>query len=162
MFVGLGNESETFLVPETLNLFLGVPASNAKLDVLYLGVYEVCRVAPLTVTEWRTLSSVVSPSHQSGFLPHVSSKVQASYVAVTASRLERQAKKIDGTLQRIEEEYNDGSRFVPCVRLRCVGFDKELYDGMAANFGADLRTRDVYGSLDFGNPSPTAKRRRLE
>lgn len=60
MFVGLGNESETFNDPEELNLFLS--ASHAKggnLDVSYLGRYEVCRVPPLTAAEWQTLSPMV-------------------------------------------------------------------------------------------------------
>lgn len=61
MFVGLGTECETFQVPEELNLFLSVPPENKmSLKVSYLGRYEVCRVDPLTVAEWQTLSPIVS------------------------------------------------------------------------------------------------------
>ncbi|KAF7339368.1 Acetyltransferase component of pyruvate dehydrogenase complex [Mycena sanguinolenta] len=42
MFVGLGNERETFQEPERLNLFLSVPTGGSKaLEVTYMGFYEV-------------------------------------------------------------------------------------------------------------------------
>ncbi|KAJ6621246.1 hypothetical protein B0H10DRAFT_1025351 [Mycena sp. CBHHK59/15] len=79
MFVGLGRENNTFLQPEHLSLFLSVPPlavrsekrlaagrkrphtsdGSSRLEVTYLGLYEVCRVAPLTIAEWKTLSSCV-------------------------------------------------------------------------------------------------------
>ncbi|KAJ6519945.1 hypothetical protein C8R45DRAFT_41676 [Mycena sanguinolenta] len=113
MFVGLGNERETFREPERLNLFLSVPAGGSKaLEVTYMGFYEVSRVAPLSVDEWRTLSPIV----------------QHNYAATTANR-ENEGK----LMSSIQAEYDSGVRLVPCVHLKCIGFDEALYAGLGAN-----------------------------
>ncbi|KAJ7038069.1 hypothetical protein C8F04DRAFT_1256100 [Mycena alexandri] len=64
MFVGLGNESETFREPEQLNLFLSAPPKHGRnLEVKYLGLYEARRVPELLVAEWNTLSPAVRDSY---------------------------------------------------------------------------------------------------
>ncbi|KAJ7631090.1 hypothetical protein FB45DRAFT_917476 [Roridomyces roridus] len=139
MFVGFTTESEAFDTSETLNLFLGVPSGHrGPLEVIYMGIYEVCRVAPLSVEEWGTLSVTA----------------QTEYAKTTAERV-RGIK----TPAEFKHEYDTGKRFVPCVQLTAVGFDMKLYKALVANLGAEVRTKDLFASI--AGPSP-AKRRRIE
>jgi hypothetical protein len=55
MFVGLGNEADTFLQPETLNLFVSKKGTGTRLSIKYLGVYVASRVDPLELDEWSLL-----------------------------------------------------------------------------------------------------------
>ncbi|KAJ7619149.1 hypothetical protein DFH06DRAFT_1361303, partial [Mycena polygramma] len=138
IFVGLGNESETFREPEQLNLFLSVPPppkSGKALEVTYLGLYEATRVSGLTAAEWQTLSPVVRVFPAARF-----------YKAENKPKL----------LPLIQAEYASGVLSVPCVRLRAIGFDEALYAGLvAANSGRHKRDRDMSESDD-----PDPKRRR--
>ncbi|KAF8216098.1 hypothetical protein K438DRAFT_626161 [Mycena galopus ATCC 62051] len=142
MFVGLGNERDTFREPEQLHLFLSVPPSKSKaLDVTYLGFYEVSRVAELTVDEWGTLSPTV----------------QGNYASTTANRQssKNQAKP---PVAPIRAEYDSGARQVPCVRLRCIGFDEALYAGLVAANSPGLSNNKRRSDAD----SPYPKRPRRE
>ncbi|KAJ7235894.1 hypothetical protein B0H12DRAFT_133873 [Mycena haematopus] len=132
LFVGLGSESETFREPEQLNLFLSVPpGGNKSLEVTYMGFYEISRVAPLSVDEWRTLSPIV----------------QQNYATTTASR-ENDSKTI-----AIRAQYDSGVRLVPCIRLRCIGFDEALYAGLlAANNTPNNKRRSEGGGPDYKRP----------
>ncbi|KAJ7293699.1 hypothetical protein C8J57DRAFT_1269697, partial [Mycena rebaudengoi] len=115
MFVGLGNECKSFSEPEQLNVFVSVPqASSSTLQVKYLGLYEVVRVQPLTPAEWGTLS----PS------------VQGKYVAITATKGTFEGPRPQMSPSQIQAAYDSGALSVPCVRLRCVGFNKKLYTGL--------------------------------
>ncbi|KAJ7225404.1 hypothetical protein GGX14DRAFT_420327 [Mycena pura] len=135
MFVGLGNESETFREPEELNLFLSVPPPSGNLEVSYLGLYEAVRVEALTPAEWGTLSSTV----------------QRSYVDVTVSRYANVATSNRPRLAlKVQEDYDSGRLSVPCVRLVCKGFDEGLNAGLLEaqsrertwlNSGPDRRKR---------------------
>lgn len=164
MFVGLGNESETFREPEQLNLFLSVPPKSGQgktLEVTYLGFYEVSRVAGLSVTEWGTLSRVVSflPSAE---LPLNYSKVQRNYTDTTCSRQSGvTGENKHRAHAKIQAEYGSGVLSVPCVRLRCVGFDDALYAGLlAARTGNSTTLSRERDRPDSDSPSP--KRRRTE
>lgn len=56
----------------------------------------------------------------------------------------------------IHAKYEDGEWSVPCVRLKCIGFDEKLYAGLvAAKATFSERKRDMSRST-----SPEAKRRR--
>ncbi|KAJ7925903.1 hypothetical protein B0H13DRAFT_1105452 [Mycena leptocephala] len=149
MFVGLGNESETFREPEQLNLFLSVPPKSGQgktLEVTYLGFYEVSRVAGLSVTEWGTLSRVV----------------QRNYTDTTCSRQSGvTGENKHRAHAKIQAEYGSGVLSVPCVRLRCVGFDDALYAGLlAARTGNSTTLSRERDRPDSDSPSP--KRRRTE
>lgn len=69
MFVGLGKEKHTYTTPQLRNLFVGLPKRNNKEEryFRYLGVYRVSRVEPLSVDEWKSLDSSVSPMLCSDF-----------------------------------------------------------------------------------------------
>ncbi|KAJ6575241.1 hypothetical protein B0H19DRAFT_1127820 [Mycena capillaripes] len=142
MFVGLGNENETFREPEQLNLFLSTPPQGSRnLEVTYLGVYEVSRASGLTVAEWETLSPAV----------------QRNYTETTASRRSHSKTDKPKTVANIHAEYASGRLTVPCVRLVCVGFDEALSAGLlAANSRWNKRERDI---SDGDSPN---KRRRTE
>ncbi|KAK2461822.1 hypothetical protein APHAL10511_006285 [Amanita phalloides] len=58
MFVGLGQEKDTFLEPQDYNVFVGLLKSknNEHRKYRYMGVYRAVRVSPLIVDEWNTLS----------------------------------------------------------------------------------------------------------
>ncbi|KAJ6503409.1 hypothetical protein C8R47DRAFT_1106051 [Mycena vitilis] len=144
MFVGLGNESDTFREPEHLNLFLSVPPppkSGNALEVTYLGLYEATRVSGLTAAEWQMLSP----------------DVRRNYAETTAHRRgEYKAENKSKLLPLIQAEYASGVLSVPCVRLRAIGFDEALYAGLlAANSGGKKRDRAMSNS-DIPDP----KRRR--
>ncbi|KAJ7487724.1 hypothetical protein B0H11DRAFT_1107902 [Mycena galericulata] len=142
MFVGLGTEMETFLIPEILNLFLSVPPTKgSSLEVSYLGQYEVCRVSPLTVAEWQTLSPAV----------------QHGYAGMTASRdVGTNKARKDKHKANIRAEYDAGMLSVPCVQLKCIGFDEKLYVRLVQHTTPSKRESD---ELSW---SPEAKRRRLD
>ncbi|KAG6911871.1 hypothetical protein DXG01_000118 [Tephrocybe rancida] len=65
IFVGLGQEQNTFMEPHTgLNLFLGKSRSSSKpKEYQYLGVYTAVRVAALDVNEWNSLSEEVKSGY---------------------------------------------------------------------------------------------------
>ncbi|KAJ6610115.1 hypothetical protein B0H10DRAFT_1812243 [Mycena sp. CBHHK59/15] len=130
MFVGLGRENNTFLQPEHLSLFF------SRLEVTYLGLYEVCRVAPLTIAEWKTLSSCVQ--HQYSIT--TSSKGSAKGVGTHVGR---------GPAQ-IRADYDSGLLSVPCVRLKCIGFDETLYAGLLVPTGG--RKRKAGSVFSDGRP----------
>ncbi|KAF7320433.1 tRNA N6-adenosine threonylcarbamoyltransferase [Mycena kentingensis (nom. inval.)] len=126
MFVGLELERETFLAPETLNVFLSVPAKSSRLEVSYLGVYEVQRVDPLSLAEWWTLSR----------------SERISYIKLTAKRM------AGSTYTDIEARYNSGNP--PCtlrppcrVRVEPLKNPDRPYlalglEGSANKFGAGI------------------------
>lgn len=61
LFVGLGNEKDTFSSPEIRNVFVGIKnKGQRRRRYVYLGIYEVVRVVPLATDEWKSLSSAVN------------------------------------------------------------------------------------------------------
>ncbi|KAK7064127.1 hypothetical protein R3P38DRAFT_2822595 [Favolaschia claudopus] len=138
MFVGLTTEDETFPEPEQLNLFLSVKVEG-PLEVTYLGIYEVARVQALTAEEWCTLSE----------------PAQIEYAKTTLSRENKSSTKVED----MRSEYSQGLRHVPCVRLRCVGFDETLYAGLVDPSRSN--NKRSLGSTDSGR-SPKRRRRREE
>ncbi|KAJ7110091.1 hypothetical protein C8R44DRAFT_884093 [Mycena epipterygia] len=140
MFVGLGTERDTFLDPEELNVFLSIPPKGkGKLEVSYLGRYEVHRVSALSVPEWQTLPRVV----------------QRNYIDITAARgIGISGEHKSKTHANIRAGYDSGALMVPCVRLICTGFDERLYDGLVAAYPIWCKERET------SDGRPSAKRRR--
>ncbi|KAF7307031.1 Acetyltransferase component of pyruvate dehydrogenase complex [Mycena indigotica] len=128
MFVGLGAESHTFEQEECLPLFVSKPRSGGNLEASYFGDYHVSRVEPLTLEEWNTLAPAV----------------QKSYAQCTARKEKRDYDWIS-TLHA----YNAGLKRVPCVRLVCVAFRYELFQGLSAPTLTLKRKRSV-GDLSDG------------
>ncbi|TFK41039.1 hypothetical protein BDQ12DRAFT_733378 [Crucibulum laeve] len=110
LFVGLGREKETFIVPEVLNIFGGSKNTlMKKCDYMYLGFYKVTRVDPLSVKEW----------------DEIPEGIKMTYAKVTQEKTEKQR-----TAPQVLSAYKTGDISVPCVRLECIGFNTELYNAL--------------------------------
>lgn len=60
MFVGLGQEKDTFLEEKTYNLFVGAKEKSKSSRLFtYMGSYSAKRVEPLSVQEWESLAPEV-------------------------------------------------------------------------------------------------------
>ncbi|KAH7931118.1 hypothetical protein BV22DRAFT_30458 [Leucogyrophana mollusca] len=102
MFVGLGNEENTFIQPEERILFVGLDEKKFMLA----GKYEAKRVAPLTVMEWASLSAAV----------------RKGYCEAT-----KRKNKDSRSIEEIHHAYDIGELKVPCVLLTCLEFDEKFY-----------------------------------
>ncbi|KAG6820375.1 hypothetical protein H0H93_001346 [Arthromyces matolae] len=113
MFVGLGQERETFLQPHSgLNIFIGRAQTRSKpKDYQYLGVYTALRVAGLNTDEWRSLSE----------------EFKIGYCATT-----KEKNKDSRTVDAIRTAYDSGELVVPCVRLQCTGFNDQLFTSLVS------------------------------
>ncbi|TFK30556.1 hypothetical protein FA15DRAFT_662534 [Coprinopsis marcescibilis] len=121
IFVGLGREKTTFAVPEIHNVFAGLSKTKSKdtRRFRYLGKYEAVRVSPLSVAEWNSLDL----------------RVRSTYAKTTKEKTKdsRPSNAIIGA-------YDNGELRVPCVQLKCIGFDEELYSALVAEANASSPT----------------------
>jgi len=146
IFIGLGKEKNTFLSPEIRNVFVGIKDKGQhRRFYVYLGVYEVVRVLPLTIDEWKSLSFAF----------------KVIYSKSTKSKTPNDGR----TLQQIQHAYENGELSVPCVQLRCIGFDKELYSTVMhqnqpvnAWLPDTLRTKRTKDDLEKGSVSVSQKK----
>lgn len=132
MFVGLGREATTFAQAETRNVFVGMGTKQYR----YLGLYEAVRTEGLTAEEWDPLPEEVSWLYTQTCsifaLLMYCMQFKSKYSATTKDK----SKDDQRSASQIRAAYDDGSLFAPCVMLKCIGYDGELYRALAEVAGA--------------------------
>lgn len=129
MFVGLGQEVNEFNVMETRHVFVFTGTNQWR----YIGIYEASRVDALTVNEWEPLQDHVrhflpywcctSPTNAKSTSPYFQFKLK--YSATTKDK-----SKDSRSETEVKAAYDNGKLRVPCVQLKCVGFDEALYNDL--------------------------------
>ncbi|KAH9846401.1 hypothetical protein C2E23DRAFT_744207 [Lenzites betulinus] len=134
MHMDVGKDMELLQDGDTQHVFVGGLGRSSKLQprYMYCGEYRIARQAPLTLAEWKTLPLQVRTLH-----------------AETA--LIKDSTLTSNSVRDVLKEYDTGELRLNCVRLECIEFDTDFYQGM-------LDGRPVTPGL--ASPEGSRKRRR--